>query len=96
MVNSPSPCLTTDTGVMTAAVPHANTSVISPAAAPLRSSSTSILRSSTAKPASDANCSKESRVMPGSSEPDSSGVTSRADPPLPKTKNRFIPPISSM
>ena len=33
--------------------------------------------------------------MPGSSEPDSSGVTSSASDPEPKTKNRFIPPISS-
>lgn len=97
MVNSPSPYFTWETGVITAAVPQANTSVISPpAAAPLRHSSTSILRSSTANPASLASCSSESRVMPGSSEPDSSGVTSRAEPPLPKTKNRFIPPISSM
>ena len=81
---------------MTAAVPQANTSVISPAAAFFCHSSMSILRSSTANPASVANCSNESRVIPGSSEPDSSGVTSRADPPLPNTKNRFIPPISSM
>ena len=80
---------------MTAAVPHANTSVISPAVAFFCHSSTSILRSSMAKPASVANCSNEFRVMPGSSEPDSSGVTRRADPPLPNTKNRFIPPISS-
>ncbi len=80
---------------MTAAVPQAKTSVISPAAAFFCHSSTSILRSSTAKPASAANCSNESRVIPGSSEPDSSGVTSRALPPLPNTKNRFMPPISS-
>jgi hypothetical protein len=60
-VNSPSPYLTTETGVMTAAVPQANTSVISPAATPLRHSSTSILRSSTANPASVANCSNEFR-----------------------------------
>ncbi|PQM44271.1 hypothetical protein C1Y40_05568 [Mycobacterium talmoniae] len=95
-VNSPSACLTVDTGVITAAVPQANTSVISPAAVFFCHSSTSILRSSMANPASVANCSNESRVMPGSSDPDSSGVTSRADPPLPNTKNRFMPPISSM
>ena len=33
--------------------------------------------------------------MPGSSEPDSSGVTSRASAPAPNTKYRFMPPISS-
>ena len=82
-------------GVMTAAVPQANTSVISPAAAFFCHSSISTLRSSTANPASIASCSNESRVIPGSSEPDNSGVTSRADAPVPSTKKRFIPPISS-
>ena len=95
MVNSPSPYLTRATGVMTAAVPHANTSVISPAATFFCHSSTSILRSSTANPASVAYCSKASRVTPGRIDPLNSGVTSRAVPPLPNTKNRFIPPISS-
>ncbi|BCI87553.1 hypothetical protein NIIDMKKI_27590 [Mycobacterium kansasii] len=95
MVNSTSPYFTRDTGVITAAVPQANTSVISPTAAFFCHSAMSILRSSTVTPASVAKCSNESRVMPGSSEPDSSGVTSLADPPLPNTKKMFIPPISS-
>ena len=96
MVNSVSPYFTCETGVMTAAVPQANTSVISPAAAFFCHSSTSILRSSMANPASVAGFSGQSRVIPGSGGPDSSGVTKRADPPLPNTKKRFIPPISSM
>ncbi|COW72169.1 Uncharacterised protein [Mycobacterium tuberculosis] len=70
--------------------------MISPAAAFFCHSSISILRSSTANPASIANCNNESRVIPGSREPDSSGVTSRADPPLPSTKKMFMPPISSI
>ena len=73
--------LTSPTGVMTAAVPQANTSVISPLAQPSRHSSTLIRPSSARMPRSAATVSSDERVMPGSSEPVSSGVTSRAESP---------------
>ena len=46
-LNSPSACLTWPTGVITAAVPHANTSVSSPEPAFFSHSSVEIRRSST-------------------------------------------------
>ena len=49
--------------------------------------------SSAGMPSVGASLSSESRVMPGSSEPVSSGVTSRADSPDPYTKYRFCRPF---
>jgi hypothetical protein len=95
MVKSPVRAVTAPTGVMTAAVPQANVSVIEPSATPDRHSSTLIRRSVTVCPSSRATVISDSRVMPGSRVPVSSGVTSSASSPEPRTKNRFIPPISS-
>src|SRR5690606_19463385 len=81
MVNSPDRCLTRPTGVMTAAVPHAKTSVSSPLAAFFSHSSTVMRRSSTCRPNSEPSSSREDRVTPGSRLPLSSGVTSLASAP---------------
>ena len=80
------------TGVTTAAVPHAKTSVISPEATPSRHSSMENFRSSTAWPSLPASSMIEARVMPSRMVP-VSGVTTR---PSAWTKKRFIPPSSSM
>jgi hypothetical protein len=82
-VQLPSFPLTVPTGVTTAAVPHANTSVISPDAHPARHSSTEILPSDAGMPRSGASVSSASRVMPGSSVPVSAGVMIRAADPDP-------------
>ncbi len=88
--------LTEPTGVITAAVPQANTSVRAPDATSFSHSSVEMRRSVTVAPSSRASSSSERRVMPGSSDPESSGVTTSWWPsPSVKTKNRFIPPISS-
>src|SRR5712692_9940368 len=86
---------TAPTGVMTAAVPQAKTSLRDPSAQPALHCSTLTRPSSASYPRSLARVSSESRVTPGSSVPVSSGVTSLAFGPRPKTKQRFMPPISS-
>ena len=80
------------TGVTTAAVPQAKTSVISPEATPSRHSSRENFRSSTAWPSLPASSMIEARVMPSRIVP-VSGVTMC---PSAWTKKRFIPPSSSM
>ena len=82
-VQPPSEPLTVPTGVMTAAVPHANTSVISPDAQPARHSSTEIRPSDAGMPRSGASVSSASLVMPGSVVPVSAGVMIRASGPEP-------------
>ncbi len=71
------------TGVMTAAVPQANTSVISPDSHPERQSSMQIRPSDAGMPSSGASVSSASLVMPGSSVPVSAGVMIRASEPEP-------------
>src|SRR5579863_520936 len=83
---------TAPTGVITAAVPQANTSVSAPEAQSSRQADTEMRPSSAGMPSVGASRSRESRVIPGSSEPVSVGVTRRADEPDPYTKYRFIPP----
>jgi hypothetical protein len=78
-------------GVMTAAVPQANTSVISPEATPSTHSDSSTRRFSTVRPRSRASSRIESRVMP-SRMLSESGVTRR---PSSYTSTMFIPPSSS-
>ena len=82
-VQPPSFPLIVPTGVITAAVPHANTSEISPDAQPARHSSTEILPSDAGMPSSGASVSSASLVMPGSSVPVSAGVMIRASVPEP-------------
>ena len=83
IVQPPDVPSTAPIGVTTAAVPQPNTSVSTPEALSSRHCATEILPSSTGIPSVGASVSSESRVMPGSSEPVSSGVTSRADVPDP-------------
>ena len=94
-VHSPDGPFTRPTGVITAAVPHANTSVSSPDSQPARHSVTEMAASSAGMPRSGPSFSSVSLVTPGSRVPVRAGVTSRACGPDPYTKNRFIPPISS-
>src|SRR5262249_10105614 len=82
-------------GVMTAAVPQAKTSVISPAAQPSLQSSAEIRPSNAGTPRSGPSLSSESRVMPCSSDPVVAGVSIRASAPDPYTNQMFMPPISS-
>ena len=76
---------------MTAAVPHANTSLIEPSWQPSRHSCALMRPCSTVSPSAGAIVSSESRTTPGSSVPVRAGVNRV----VPRTKNRFIPPISS-
>src|SRR5262245_24086890 len=94
-VHSAPTFLTDPTGVMTAAVPQAKTSLIEPSALPACHSSTLIRPSSTSYPRSFARVRSESRVTPGRSVPVSDGVMTRAVLSDPYTKKRFMPPISS-
>jgi len=70
-------------GVITAAVPQAMASVMAPEATSSRHSTLEMRFSAVSWPRSRATCSSESRVMPGSREPDSSGVTTVALSPEP-------------
>ena len=79
-------------GVMTAAVPHANTSRTDPSARPSRSSVSGIWRSDTSWPASVSSRRMDERVTPSRIEPDTGGV---ATLPSACTMNTFIPPSSS-
>ena len=67
--------LTEPTGVTTAAVPQAKTSVSSPDSQPACHSSIEMRPSSAVRPRSAARVRIESRVMPGSSVPVSAGVS---------------------
>src|SRR5579864_1708428 len=82
-VQTPADPLIDPTGVMTAAVPQANTSVISPDPQPERQSATQIRSSDAGMPSSGASVSSASLVMPGSSVPVSAGVMIRASDPEP-------------
>ncbi|MDI2023836.1 hypothetical protein PJL18_04384 [Paenarthrobacter nicotinovorans] len=84
--------LRTPIGVITAAVPQAKTSVISPDATPSRHSSRVIFRSVTSRPMSRATWMTDMRVTPSRMVPLSAGVTSE---PSFMTKNTFMPPSSS-
>ena len=83
IVKLPDAPLTSPTGVTAAAVPHANTSVISPDSQPDCQSATEILPSEALIPRSGAMRNSESLVMPGSSDPVSAGVVIRAAAPEP-------------
>ena len=87
--------MTLPTGVITAAVPQAKTSVSSPETQPCCHCATEMAPSSAGMPRSGPSFSSVSLVTPGSRVPVRPGVTSRACGPDPYTKNRFIPPISS-
>ena len=83
ITHSPLALLTLPTGVITAAVPQANTSVSSPEAHSSRHWSAEILPSPVGNPRSGPRVSSESRVIPGSMVPVSAGVMIRASAPVP-------------
>jgi hypothetical protein len=95
-VHEPRADFAAPTGVITAAVPQAKTSVSEPSAQPACHCSTLMRPSSTSYPRSRPSVSSASRVTPASNVPVSSGVMTLAFEPVPKTKNRFMPPISSI
>src|SRR6266567_7145823 len=95
IVQPPDVPSTEPTGVITAAVPQANTSVSEPEAHASRHSWTEILPSFAGTPSVGASLSSESLVIPGRSEPVRAGVMMVAAEPEPCTKYRFMPPISS-
>ena len=74
---------TRPTGVITAAVPQAKTSVIFPDAQSSRHCATEIVSSVAGMPRSPARVSSESRVTPGNKVPVSLGVATRAFSPDP-------------
>ncbi|MCY1373854.1 hypothetical protein D9M69_611520 [compost metagenome] len=84
--------LRTPIGVITAAVPQAKTSAMSPEATPSRHSSSVILRSATSRPMSLATWMTEDLVTPSRMVPVRAGVTSE---PSFMTKKTFMPPSSS-
>ena len=70
-----------------AKVPQANTSVISPAATLLRNSSMSILRSTDCEACASGQLQQRIPGDTGQQRTGRLGVTSRAEPPMPNTKN---------
>ena len=90
--DEPLASLSTPIGVITAAVPQAKTSVISPEATPSRHSSRVILRSVTSRPMSLATWLTDIRVAPSRMVPLRAGVTRERSF---MTKKTFMPPSSS-
>src|SRR5258708_37234066 len=86
IVQPPDVPSTAPTGVITAAVPQAKTSVSSPAAQPSRQAVTETRPPSARVPGGGATFSTEALVVPGRSEPASAGVSAGAESPRPYTQ----------